>query len=387
MTDQLTPTPADRFTFGLWTVGNPGRDTWGQETRPRLDPSDTVRRLAELGAYGVNFHDDDLIPPGSDSRERERILECFREALAETGMRVPMATTNLFSHAVFKEGAFTANDRRVRRWAIRKTMDAIDLGVSLGAETYVFWGGREGTEVDAAKDPIAALDRYREAIDTLTDYVTDRGYALRFALEAKPNEPRGDMFLPTTGHMLAFIATLKRPEMVGVNPEVGHELMAGLPIQHAVAQALWANKLFHIDLNAQKMSRFDQDMRFGSEDIKGAFFLVRLLESHGYEGPRHFDAHAYRAETPDGVWDFAYGCMRTYKMLAAAATRFDADPRVQSVVGDAGVAELAAPTLGTAETWRDLRNGDRPDLDALAQRPVFLERLDQLVIEHIMGVA
>ena len=386
MTDPFTPTPADRFTFGLWTVGNPGRDTWGAETRPHLDPSEAVHRLAELGAYGVNFHDDDLIPPDSSPSQREEILGRFRSALDQTGMTVPMATTNLFTHPAFKDGAFTTNDRSVRRWAIRKTIDAIDLGVSLGAETYVFWGGREGSEVDAAKHPVLALDRYREAIDVLSDYVIERGYTLRFALEAKPNEPRGDIYLPTTGHMLAFICTLAHPEMVGVNPEVGHETMAGLPIHHSVAQAIWAGKLFHIDLNAQKMSRFDQDMRFGSEDLKGAFFLVRLLESSGYTGSRHFDAHAYRTENADGVWDFARGCMRTYKMLAVAAKEFDSDPRVHELMGKAGVAELAQPTMGPGESAADLRAEPLPDLRRMAQRPVFHERLDQLVIEHLMGV-
>jgi xylose isomerase len=385
-TDQFIPTPADRFTFGLWTVGNRGRDPFGFETRPPLDPVEAVKRLADLGAYGVNFHDDDLVPPSSTPGERDAILDRFRGALEQTGMRVPMATTNLFSHPVFKEGAFTANDPVVRRWALRKTIDAIDLGASLGAETYVCWGGREGTEVEGAKDVVAALDRYREAVDFISDYIIDRGYNLRLALEAKPNEPRGDAFLPTTGHMLAFIAELKHPEMVGVNPELAHETMAGLPFHHGVAQALWVGKLFHIDLNAQKVGRFDQDLRFGSEDLKGAFHLVRLLGSAGYQGPRHFDAHAYRTETVDGVWDFALGCMRTYKMLAAAALNFDEDPIVQQTMVEAGVALLRSPTMNEGESWEDLRNEPSPDLDALGARIVAHERLDQLMVEHIMGV-
>jgi xylose isomerase len=385
-TDQFTPSPADRFTFGLWTVGNRGRDPFGYETRPPLDPVEAVIRLADLGAYGVNFHDDDLVPPSSTPGERDAILGRFREALEQTGMRVPMATTNLFSHPVFKEGAFTANDPAVRRWALRKTIDAIDLGASLGAETYVCWGGREGTEVEGAKDVAGALDRYREAIDFISDYIIDRGYQLRLALEAKPNEPRGDTFLPTTGHMLAFIAELRHPERVGVNPELAHETMAGLSFHHNVAQALWVGKLFHIDLNAQKVGRFDQDLRFGSEDIKGAFHLVRLLESAGYQGPRHFDAHAYRTETVDGVWDFALGCMRTYKMLAAAARNFDEDPIVQQAMTEAGVALLRSRTMKPGESWEELRNEPQPDLDALGARTVSHERLDQLTVEHIMGV-
>jgi xylose isomerase len=385
-TDEFTPTAEDRFTFGLWTVGNRGRDPFGFETRAELNPLETVERLAELGAYGVNFHDDDLVPPGSSAAEREAIVSRFRAALERSGLKVPMATTNLFSHPVFKEGAFTANNRDVRRYALRKTMDAIDLGVSLGAEVYVFWGGREGTEIDVAKDPCAALDRFREAINALCDYVVAQGYDLRLALEAKPNEPRGDIYLPTTGHMLAFIERLDHPAMVGVNPEVAHETMAGLPFNLGVAQALWAGKLFHIDLNAQKPGRFDQDLRFGAEDIKGAFHLVRLLDRSGYTGPRHFDAHALRAENADGVWEFARGCMRTYKMLAAATRAFDADPAVQEALRFAGIADLGTPTLGPNEKVEALRDLPPPDLDALANRAVGLERLDQLVVEHVMGV-
>ena len=384
--DRFTPTPQDRFTFGLWTVGNRGRDPFGLETRPPLDPVDAVHHLAELGAYGVNFHDDDLIPPGASHADRERIVSRFRHALEATGLEVAMATTNLFSHPAFKDGAFTANEPLVRRWAIRKTMDAIDLGVSLGAQIYVFWGGREGTEVEPAKDPIAALDRYREAIDFLCEYAIGHGYILRFALEAKPNEPRGDLFLPTTGHMLAFISRLQHPEMVGVNPEVAHETMAGLAFHHGVAQALWAGKLFHIDLNAQKMARFDQDLRFGSEDLKGAFHLVRLLESAGYDGPRHFDAHAYRTENQEGVWEFALGCMRTYNMLKAAAQRFQADPEVHDAMSQAGVELLREATLRKGENADQLRSAPLPDLDALGARTVAHERLDQLMVEHILGV-
>ncbi|HET8895831.1 MAG TPA: xylose isomerase, partial [Protaetiibacter sp.] len=307
MSEDLRPRPSDHFTFGLWTVGNPGRDPFGHETRAPLDPVETVHRLAELGAYGVNFHDDDLVPPGSTLAERDAIVARFITALDETGLVVPMATTNLFSRPAFKEGAFTANDPAVRRLAVAKTLDAIDLGVELGAEVFVLWGGREGCEVDAGKDIRAALDRYAEALDVLCAYVLERGYDLRFAVEPKPNEPRGDILLPTVGHALAFITELAHPEMVGLNPEFAHETMSGLSFTHAVAQTLWHGKLFHIDLNGQRAGKFDQDYRFGSEGIRDAFFLVKLLEDSGWDGMRHFDAHAYRTEDADGVWDFAAG--------------------------------------------------------------------------------
>src|SRR3954464_12761802 len=285
-----------RFTFGLWTVGNPGRDPFGGPTRAEVDPVDSVHKLAELGAWGISLHDDDLIPWGVSAAERDRIVARLKAALEETGLGVGMATTNLFGHAAFKDGAFTSNDRRVRRAAIGKAMRSIDVGAELGAEVYDFWGGREGVEAGVAKDPRDALDRYREAIDVLADYSVEQGYEMRFALEPKPNEPRGDIFLPTVGHALHFITTLQRPEMVGLNPEVAHETMAGLSFLHGVGQALWAGKLFHIHLNAQRIGRYDQDLRSGAEDVKEAFLLVRLLEQSGYDGPRHFDAHAYRSE-------------------------------------------------------------------------------------------
>src|SRR3954462_7641730 len=339
--DFLTPRPEHRFTFGLWTVGNPGRDPFGGPTRAPLDPVESVRRLSELGAWGVSLHDEDLIPYGSSAAERDRIVARFAAALEETGLGVGMATTNLFGHPASKDGAFTSNDRGVRRAAIGKAMSSIDLGAELNAEVYVFWGGREGTEAGVAKDPRDALDRYREAINVLADYVTEQGYGLRFAIEPKPNEPRGDIFLPTIGHALHFITTLDRPDMVGVNPEVAHETMAGLSFQHGVGQALWAGKLFHIALNGQRIGRYDQDFRFGSEDLKEAFLLVRLLERAGYSGPRHFDAHAYRNENPEGVWEFAAGCMRTYLALAEAARRFDELPEVKEALAAALAPELA----------------------------------------------
>jgi xylose isomerase len=375
--------PPHRFTFGLWTVGNAGRDPFGDPTRAPLDPVDSVRKLAELGAWGVSLHDNDLVPWGSSAAEEERILSRFESALQETGMGVGMATTNLFGHPAFKDGAFTSNDRGVRRAAIGKAMRAIDLGARLGAEVFVFWGGREGTEAGIAKDPRDALERYREAIDVLADYSVGQGYGMRFALEPKPNEPRGDIFLPTVGHALHFISTLARPEMVGVNPEVAHETMAGLSFVHGVGQALWAGKLFHIDLNAQRTGRYDQDFRFGAEDLKEAFALVRLLTRAGYEGPLHFDAHAYRNEDAEGVWDFAAGCMRTFTTLAEAAARFDALPEVVEAMEAASVAELGMASV----------DGDSPDalkaeadaLDSLGARGYFNERLDQLAIDVLLG--
>src|SRR4051812_7643879 len=384
MTDLFEARPEHHFTFGLWTVGNRGRDPFGHEVRPALDPVDAVRRLADLGAYGVNFHDSDLVPDGSSPSEREGIVKRFRRALDDTGMKVPMATTNLFSNPVFKDGAFTANDPAVRRYALAKTLDAVDLGVELGASVYVCWGGREGVECDAAKDVRAALDRYAEAVNLLCAYVRDRGYNLRFALEPKPNEPRGDIFLPTVGHMLAFIERLEWPDMVGLNPEFAHETMSGLSFHHAVAQCLWAGKLFHIDLNAQRAGKFDQDFRFGSEGVRDAFYTVKLLEDSTWDGMRHFDAHAYRTEDADGVWDFARGCMRTYLVLAEKAERFRHDPEIQNALANAKAAELAEPTR-PAGGLDEIRAATY-DESALAAYGYGNERLDQLVNELLLGV-
>jgi xylose isomerase len=384
--DTLTPRPEHRFTFGLWTVGNPGRDPFGGPTREPVDPVDSVRRLAELGAWGVSLHDEDLVPYGSSAAERDRIVARFKAALGETGMGVGMGTTNLFGHAAFKDGAFTSNDRRVRRAAIGKAMLAIDLAMELDAEVFVFWGGREGTEAGIAKDPRDALERYREAVDVLSEYVIGQGSDLRFAIEPKPNEPRGDIFLPTIGHALHFITTLAHPERVGVNPEIAHDTMAGLSFQHGVGQALWAGKLFHLDLNGQRIGRYDQDFRFGAEDLKEAFLLVRLIERAGYAGVRHFDAHAYRNENAEGVWDFAAGCMRTYLMLAERAREFDALPAVQEALAAASTPELGeASTSGVGEA--DALKGEADGLDALADRGYFNERLDQLVVDVLMGNA
>jgi xylose isomerase len=388
--DSYQPQKADRFTFGLWTVGNPGSDPFGPRVRSRMEPTYIVRRLAECGAWGVNLHDNDLVPFDATAAERDRIVADFQAALTEHDMVVPMATTNLFSHPVFKDGAFTSSDPRVRAFAIQKTMAGIDLGVELGASTYVFWGGREGTEADACRDIRDALGWYREAMNFLCEYVRDQGYDLRFALEPKPNEPRGDNYLPTVGHMLHFIETLEHPAMVGVNPEVAHETMAGLSFVHAVGQAMEQDKLFHIDLNGQRIGRYDQDLRFGSEDLKQAFLLVRLLEGTsgrpGYTGPLHFDAHAYRTESEAGVWDFAVGCMRTYKILEHRAAAFDADGEVQAIIGEREDHGLGA-WIGSYSTANaaELR-GASIDIDAVAAEGLGYERLDQILIEHLTGV-
>lgn len=384
--DDLTPTPGDRFSFGLWTVGNPGRDPFGEATRPPLDPVETVERLSELGAYGVSLHDNDLVPYGTPAGERDRILARFKAALERAGLRVTMATTNLFTHPAFKDGAFTSNRREVRRAALAKAMRALDLGAELGAPVFVMWGGREGAETTAAKNVSDALERYREAVNFLCGYAVEQGYDVRFAIEPKPNEPRGDIFLPTVGHALHFITTLDRPDMVGVNPEVAHETMAGLSFVHAVAHALWAGKLFHVDLNSQRIGRYDQDFRFGAEDLKEAFLLVHLLETSGYEGVRHFDAHAYRGEDPDGVWEFARGCMRTYRALAAKSRRLNASEAVREARAAARVDELAQETVGPYSREAAIALSDEADsLDALAQIGYGGERLDQLVVELLLG--
>ena len=389
--DTFTPTPADRFTFGLWTVGNPGRDPFGPSVRATQSPNRIVAKLAECGAYGVNLHDEDLIPFGASAAERDRIVKEFKDALTDNGMVVPMATTNLFSQPIFKDGAFTSNDPRVRTFALQKTMRAMDLGVELGAKTYVFWGGREGTESDACRSPIDAMKRFRDAINFLCGYVRDQGYDLRFALEAKPNEPRGDIYLATTGHMLHFISTLDEPERVGVNPEVAHETMAGLSFVHNIAQAMEAGKLYHIDLNGQRIGRYDQDLRFGSEDLKQAFLTVRLLEgipgNDPYTGPLHFDAHAYRTEDDEGVWEFAVGCMRTYKILKARAIAFEADPDVQEIIAERTDDALDALLNGGYSTEAaEAISAASIDVDTIAKKGLGYERLDQLLVEHMMGV-
>lgn len=384
MSDPLVPTPEQHFTFGLWTVGNPGRDPFGHEVRPPLDPVDTVHHLADVGAYGVSFHDDDLVPYGSSDSERQVILKRFADALDQTGLKVPMVTTNLFSRPIFREGAFTANDREIRRFAIQKACRAIDLGAEFGAEVFVLWGGREGVETDAAKSVQTALDRYKEAVDLCCEHIREQGLPMRIAMEPKPNEPRGDLFLPTVGHMLAFIGALEWPDMVGLNPEFAHETMSGLSFAHAVAQVLWHQKLFHIDLNAQRIGKYDQDFRFGSEGIRDAFYLVKVLEDAQWDGMKHFDAHPYRTEDGAGVWDFARGCIRTYLILADKVRRLREDEEIQEALGMARYTELEERTA-SASGLGEIREGSF-DEESLAAQGYGHERLDQLVTELLLGV-
>jgi len=384
---EYTPEPEHKFTFGLWTVGSIGRDPFGGPVRDPKTPAELVRLLGEVGAYGVNFHDNDLVPMDATPAEADAIKKEFRKALDETGLKVPMATTNLFGDPVFKDGAFTSNDPQVRAYALQKTMNAIDLGVEFGAQVYVFWGGREGTETDAGKDPVQAIQRTRQALNFLCEYVLDQKYDLKFALEAKPNEPRADIYNPTTGHMLAFISTLDHPELVGVNPEVAHEHMAGLNFMHGVAQAWEAGKLFHIDLNDQYPGRYDQDLRFGSRDLKAAFFLVKFLEDVGYQGSRHFDAHAYRTEDYEGVKDFAHGCMRTYLILKEKAAQWNADRDIQSLLAEINADDGAmSPFFGGYSPHKAAAlKAQSFDRLALAARGLQYERLDQLTVDLLLG--
>jgi len=383
-----TPKPENKFTFGLWTVGNPGRDPFGEPVRDPISPVEIVHLLAEVGAWGVNFHDNDLVPITATAAEQDKIVRDFKKALADTGIVVPMATTNLFTDPAFRDGAFTSNDPEVRSYALHKTLHAIDLGVDLGAKIYVFWGGREGTETDAGKDPVEAGKWFREAMNFFCEYARDQKYDLKFALEAKPNEPRGDLYLPTTGHMLAFIETLDHPEMVGVNPEMAHEHMAGLNFTHGVAQAWDAGKLFHIDLNDQNFARYDQDFRFGSHNIKQAFTLVKFLEDVGYDGSRHYDAHAYRTSDAQDVKAFARGCMRTYLILKEKAEQFRQDAEIQALLAD-----IKADDGSMDHLWGAYRpekaaavKAHSFDRVALGKRGKPYERLDQLVVELLLGV-
>jgi xylose isomerase len=390
-----TPTPADRFSFGLWTVGWPAQDQFGSASRPDLDPVESVLKLAELGAAHVTFHDDDVVPFGSSPADREKILERFKGALADTGITVEMLTTNTFSHPIFKDGAFTSNDRRVRRYGLRKVIRNVDLAAELGAATFVMWGGREGAEYDSAKDVNAALDRYAEGIDTVAGYIKDKGYDLKIAIEPKPNEPRGDILLPTVGHALGFIAKLEHGDIVGLNPEVGHEQMAGLNYTTGIAQALWAGKLFHIDLNGQKSIKYDQDLVFGHGDLFSAFATVDLLENGFpgggpvFDGPKHFDYKPSRTEDMQGVWDSAAANMASYLLLAERAKAFRADPEVQEALAYSGVLELSQPTLAEGESLADLLADPSAyedlDVDAVAERGFGFVRLNQLAMEHALG--
>jgi xylose isomerase len=388
MSASYEPKPEHKFTFGLWTVGSTGRDPFGGPVREPKSPVELVHLLAEVGANGVSFHDNDLIPIDASAAERDRIVKAFKQALKDTGLTVAMATTNLFFEAAFKDGAFTANDPKVRAYALQKTMNAIDLGAEFGAKLYVFWGGREGTETDASKDPITAIQRTREALNFLSEYVLDQKYDMKFALEAKPNEPRGDIYNATTGHMLAFIESLDHPEMVGVNPEMAHEHMAGLNFTHGMAQALDAGKLFLIHLNDQAFGRYDQDFRFGAVNLKSAFFLVKLLEDHDFQGAREFDAHAYRTEDFEGVKDFARGCMRTYLILKEKAARWNADKEIQAILAELNAEDKTmSPFFGkySAKKAAELR-GHTFDRAALGSRGLQYERLDQLTVDLLLGV-
>jgi xylose isomerase len=386
MSDSYKPGPEHKFSFGLWTVSNRGRDPFGAEVRPSLPPVEAVKLLAEVGAWGVNLHDNDLVPIDATPAERDRIVREFKAACDASGIVVPMATVSLFYDPAFRDGAFTANDAAVRAYAVQKTLRAMDIGAELGAKIFVLWGGREGTETDACRRPDEAVKRLRAAIDYLCEYSNTRGYGYRFALEAKPNEPRGDIYMATTGNYLGFIPTLAHPEMVGVNPEVAHEQMAGLNFVHAVAQAWEAGKLFHIDLNDQAPGRYDQDFRFGAANPKTAFFLVKFLEDVGYDGPRHFDAHAYRTENYEGVRDFARGCMRTYLILKARAARWNADAEIQGLLAEINEPSVQSPTVGTYATdhlAKLLAFGF--DRSTLAAKRLPYELLDQLTIEVLLG--
>ena len=387
VTDSFTPRPEHKFSFGLWTVGNPGRDPFGAEVRPSLSPIQLVELLGEVGAWGVNLHDNDLVPIDATSRERDQIVREFRQACEANGLVVPMATTNLFTDPAFKDGAFTANDAAVRALAVQKAMGAMDLGAELGAKILVMWGGREGTETDGCRRPDIAIKRLREAINFLCEYSMTSGYDYRFALEAKPNEPRSDIYMATTGAYLGFIATLDHPELVGVNPEVAHEHMAGLNMTHAVAQAWEAGKLFHVDLNDQVIGRYDQDFRFGAANPKSAFWLVKFLEDVGYDGPRHFDAHAYRTEGIDGVKDFARGCMRTYLILKDKAARWNADRDIQALLEALDEPSQASPLVGSySDAKVQALKVHRFDRKVMGERELGYERLDQLTMEILLGV-
>ena len=387
--DPYVPSREDHFSFGIWTVGWQGVDVFGGAVRPPMPADRAVRKLAELGAYGVNFHDNDVFDFDASPAEREQRISAFRKALEETGLVVTTATTNLFGHPMFKDGAFTANEREVRRFALAKVMRNLDLAAELGAKTYIFWGGREGAESGAAKDIQAALSRYAEGLDLLCEYVTEQGYDIRFAIEPKPNEPRGDILLPTLGHAIAFINGLEHPGMVGINPEIGHEEMAGLNYAHGISQALWHGKLFHIDLNGQHGPRFDQDLRFGAGNVRGAFWVVdavvNAIEAGGYDGPIHFDFKPPRTENDEGVWVSAAACMRNYLILRDKVLRFRADPEVAEALAASRVAELSQPTMADGETWRDVRDVSI-DIGAYAERGLGYERLDQLALEHLYGV-
>jgi xylose isomerase len=381
------PRPEHKFSFGLWTLGNRGRDPFGDVVRPEQSPVEIVRTLAEVRAWGVNLHDNDLVPIDATPAERDAIVRDFKKACQQYGVVVPMATVSLFSHPVFRDGAFTSNDPEVRAYAVQKTMRAMDLGAELGAKIFVLWGGREGVETDACRRPDEAVKRLREAVNYLCEYNLDRRYGFRFALEAKPNEPRGDIYMATTGHYLGFIPTLDHPDMVGVNPEFAHEQMAGLNFLHGVAQAWEAGKLFHIDLNDQMPGRFDQDLRFGSANLKSTFWLVKFLEDVGYDGPRHFDAHAYRTEDCCGVKDFARGCMRTYLIMKEKAKRWNADKEIQGILHEICRNGKHVPQISKySKKGAQALLAHSFDKGAILRKRLPYERLDQLTVEVLTGI-
>lgn len=386
MTDQYRPKPEHKFTFGLWTLGNRGRDPFGDAVRATFGPNDIVATLGEIGAWGVNLHDNDLVPIDATPADRNKIVREFKKACADAGVVVPMATVNLFYHPIFRDGAFTSNDPEVRAYAVQKTLRAMDLGAELGAKVFVLWGGREGAETDACRRADEAVKRLREAVNYLCEYSNARGYGYKFALEAKPNEPRADIYMSTTGHYLGFIPTLDHPEMVGVNPEFAHETIAGLNFVHGVAQAWEAGKLFHIDLNDQMPGRFDQDLRFGSANIKASFFLVKFLEDVGYSGSRHFDAHAYRTEDKEGVKDFARGCMRTYLILKDKAEQWNANPEIQAILRDLSKPVSGCPPIGKySKSGAETLLGHAFNKDKILEKRLPYERLDQLTIDILLG--
>lgn len=394
----MMPTKADKFSFGLWTVGYSGNDPFGSSTRKALEIEDVVTKLAEIGAYGLTFHDDDLFPFDATTQQRDHMINRLKNVLAETGIEIPMVTTNLFSAPVFKDGAFTSNDRGVRRYSLRKALRQLDLGAELGAKTFVMWGGREGSEYDFSKDYDGAIKRYREALNLFSEYVTDKKYDIKFAIEPKPNEPRGDILLPTVGHAIAFINTLDKPELFGVNPEVGHEQMAGLNFTAGVAQALEHKKLFHIDLNGQRGIKYDQDLVFGHGDVMNAFSLVDLLENSGqngtpaYNGPRHFDYKPSRTEDYEGVWDSARANMRNYLIFKERSKAFRSDPEVQDALLNSRVSEIRVPTLNPGESYSDLLV-DKNSFEEFNTGEYFngkgfgFVKLNQLALEHLLGAS
>ena len=389
-----TPTPEDKFSFGLWTVGWTGTDPFGTSTRPALDPWEYADKLAELGAWGITFHDNDVFPFDATPEVRRDRIAQLRDVADKSGLTIEMVTTNTFTHPLFKDGGLTANDRSVRRFGLRKVLDAVDIAADCGASTFVMWGGREGAEYDSSKDLYAALERYKEGLDTVAGYIKSQGYDLKIGLEPKPNEPRGDIFLPSIGHALALIAELDHGDIVGLNPEVGHEQMANLNYTHGIAQALFSNKLFHIDLNGQKGLKYDQDLVFGHGDLLSAFFTVDLLvngfpyspNAPRYDGPVHFDYKPSRTEGMQGIWDSAKANMETYLMLADKARAFRADPEVDKLMKENAVDQLAIPTIAEGESLEDFRsNVEEFDADAAGAREYRFVELYQAALRHLIG--